>query len=150
MCQLKSDQQVPSASNVFFCLQCNLSMIYLVGLALLLFLLKLDSFLFRRLFLTLFWITVIWIFFLVNQIILCWLLLSFLAWLCFLLFLPFFLNLSLIVKPVEDLHHIFGLRVQSVMQVNKFLLLTAQQSGTLSINLYLEEFRSFSLRWQLF
>ena len=124
-----------------------------VGLGFFLFLFKIDSFLFRRLFLTLHWNTEDKVFFLVNQIILCKLLLSFLACLgvpFFFLFLQFFLNLSTIIKPVNDIHHVFGVSVQRVVQVNKFLLLTVQQSGALSINLYLEEFRRFSLHWQLF
>ena len=93
------------------------------------------------------------IFVLLNQIILCFLLLGLLGCLgvhCFLLLLPFFHFKSFCIKPIDDHRHIFGVSVHRVVQINKFLLLNVQQSVALSINLYLEELRRFSLCKQLF
>ena len=120
------------------------------------FLLNLDSFFFRRLFPTFLLKTEACVFVLQNQIILCWVLLSFLGCLwveySLLLFLPFFkfFTFSLLIKPIDDTHHVFGVSVLNVVQVNKILLLIVQLSVAVSINLYLKELRRFSLSWQDF
>ena len=67
---------------------------------------------------------------------------------CSLVFLQFFQFEGLCEKPVDNTHHVFGVGVSHVVQINKFLLFIVQLSVGLSINLYLEELRRFAFRWQ--